>query len=125
MDTLPNIEDIGNYNDAASLIKFNATVTGVENILRQVNQSVSEVLKLGYKSPTVLSKRLGVSNYVSASVWATDTQVEATEMKLTIDQHKKVVETATTTASNEIIKEQGLQNHPHAQGCVEARNWSN
>lgn len=84
------------------LIMHCATISGIENAMRLVQSSLTEIVKLGGRPPRVC---LPDGNPSEAGKWSTQVQITVTKMKLLLEQQRKTNEGAVQAQTNEILKD--------------------
>ena len=84
------------------LIMHCATISGIENAMRLVQSSLTEIVKLGGRPPRVC---LPDGNPCEAGKWSTQAQITVTKMKLLLEQQRKTNEGAVQAQTNEILKD--------------------
>ena len=98
---LPHPDSIPNM-DLDQLILHCATISGIENVMRLVQSSLTEIVKLGGRAPRV---SLPDGNDSEAGRWSTQVQITVTRMKLLLEAQRKTNEGAIQAQTNEILKD--------------------
>ena len=84
------------------LITHCAAIAGIENVMRLVSSSLTEIVKLGGREPRVA---LPGGNAIEANRWSTQVQITVTRMKLLLEQQRKTNESAVQAQTTEILKD--------------------
>ena len=98
---LPHPDSIPNM-DLDQLILHCAAISGIENVMRLVQSSLTEIVKLGGRAPRV---SLPDGNPSEAGRWSTQVQITVTRTKLLLEAQRKTNEGAIQAQTNEILKD--------------------
>ena len=102
---MPAAEVIRGIKNNTDLIGYSATLAGVEQSVKTVTMTVSELSKLGARAPVVPMADTGSgAESVSAAGWSTKTLILTTALKLSLEQQKKCNDLAVNASSHELVK---------------------